>query len=292
MTTPVPAEREIVPRANLDFGLQGDEIPRYWFGGDAFRTRFFDALSTLFPQGERFFIESVRKFRDQVTDEDLQTEVKHFIFQEAQHTRVHNDFNDRLKRQGMAVDHIEKQQRDVLAWTCRKFPRWSLAQTAAAEHITALMSHFFLGNRDVFQEADPRIRAIYFWHGIEEIEHKAVAFDVMQRVAGVGYFMRCMAMLYVSFFFPLHTFMIMRHMLKVDGLSRGQRFRAWMKGLWWLYGPRGVFTRMLPHYLAYYLPGYHPWKHGETRSFSQWREAYSRHDGDPISATNTFVAAT
>ena len=60
----------IVPREKLDFGLDGD-LPRFWLDNDPFKTRFFDAMSTLFPVGERFFISCVRDFRDQVTDPRL-----------------------------------------------------------------------------------------------------------------------------------------------------------------------------------------------------------------------------
>ena len=34
----------IVARKAPDFGLDGD-IPKYWLGGDAFKSRFFDAMS-------------------------------------------------------------------------------------------------------------------------------------------------------------------------------------------------------------------------------------------------------
>ncbi len=55
----MPPAKQIVPRKGPDFGLDGD-IPRHWFGGDAFKTRFFDAMSLLFPEGEKFFIQCVR----------------------------------------------------------------------------------------------------------------------------------------------------------------------------------------------------------------------------------------
>ncbi|MGB1558287.1 MAG: metal-dependent hydrolase, partial [Oceanococcaceae bacterium] len=60
-----PIHTQITPRTKLDFGLDGD-IPKYWLGGDPFRTRFIDGLSMTFPVGERFFIDSVRRFRDQI----------------------------------------------------------------------------------------------------------------------------------------------------------------------------------------------------------------------------------
>ena len=78
----VAAAHPIVPREQLDFGLQGD-IPRYWFGGDAFKTRFFDALSVIFPPGERFFMTCVRDFRDRVHDPKLLADIQGFNRQEA-----------------------------------------------------------------------------------------------------------------------------------------------------------------------------------------------------------------
>ena len=55
---------EPVVRKNLNFKL--NEIPRFWFGNDPFKTRMFDALSLTFPDGERYFIESVRLFKDKI----------------------------------------------------------------------------------------------------------------------------------------------------------------------------------------------------------------------------------
>lgn len=80
-----------VVRSQLNFKI--DEIPKFWFANDPFKTRFFDALSLTFPEGERFFIESVRLYRDQIQDRDLQQKVKDFIRQEAQHGIAHDKMN-------------------------------------------------------------------------------------------------------------------------------------------------------------------------------------------------------
>lgn len=284
---------DIVPRRDLDFHLREDDIPRYWFGGDPFKTRFFDALSLLFPEGERFFIECVRDFSDQVSDLELKGQIRDFTFQEGQHSRVHREYNARIGRQGFDVQKAEAIHRKIIAWEREHYSRkFTLAQTAAAEHVTAFMAHFFLNNRDIFADADPRIRAIYVWHAIEEIEHKAVAFDVMQKVAKVGYFRRIGAMLLISILFPLHTFRIQAVMFKRDGMGLGQRLKVWAKGLWWLYSPfGGIYMRMLPHYLQYYRPGFHPWDAGETGVFAEWREAFEQFERDPIAATEKFYAA-
>lgn len=279
----------IIPRQGPDFGLDGD-IPRYWFGGDAFKSRFFDAMSLLFPEGEKFFIVCVRDYRDRITDPKLAADVRDFIYQEGQHGMVHTQFNDRLREQGIAVDQVlERQKKIMFGFFRKRFPRsFTLAQTAAAEHMTALMAHGFFSNR-MFADADARIRAMYAWHAVEEIEHKAVAFDVFQKVARGSYFTRTVAMMLVSFTFPFHVFAIMRHMFDVDGVQN--RFRVWMKGLWWLYGPRGLYPRLLPSYLAYYLPGFHPWKHGDLTVYRQWNDAFARHEGDAVRAADAVMAS-
>jgi predicted metal-dependent hydrolase len=280
----------IVPRQDLDFGLDGD-IPRYWLGGDPFQSRFFDAMSTLFPEGEKFFITCVRDYRDQITDSVLEQEVKDFMRQEGQHGMVHTQFNNRLRAQGMGVDNIEGFMRVVFGRLRRILPRtFTLAQTAAAEHMTAIMAHSFFHRRELLEHADPRIRAMYAWHAVEEIEHKAVAFDVLTKVAKASYFTRIIMMLYISLIFPLHTFMIMNHMFKVDGFNWRQRAGMWLKGLWWLYKPGGLYLPVIPHYLAYYIPGYHPWKKGKMQAYECWLETFTQ-TNDPIAAGNALHAA-
>lgn len=282
--------RKIVPRENLNFGLQSDDIPRYWLGGDPFKSRFFDAMSTLFPDGERFFIETVRNYRALITDPEMAAQVKAFMFQESQHGKVHTDFNNRLHRQGINVPGIIAGQLKILAWYRKHTStQYTLAVTAAAEHMTAMMAHFFTENPAVFEHADPRIRAMYFWHAVEEIEHKAVAFDVLQKIAKVGYCKRCLGMLNLSVSFPLHVLVITRNMLRRDGFKKSERRMIWIKGLWWLYGPGGIYAKMLRHYISYYRPGYHPWDKGETRALQAWRASYDQNGGDPIAASNQFV---
>lgn len=280
-TSPQPS---IHGRKGPDFGLTGDDIPRYWLDNDPFKTRFFDALSCLFPDGERFFIACVRDYRDQIGDPELQQQVKDFIYQEGQHGQVHTQYNDRLQRQGIRVDRIiEKQHQLMFGFMRKRLPKvYTLGQTAAAEHVTALMAHSFFDS-GVMKNADARMRAVFAWHAIEEIEHKAVAFDVFQNIAGGGYFVRCLSMLQVAISFPLHTFVIMRHMFRVDGVPN--RGRLWLKGLWWLYGPKGVFTRLIPHFAAYFKPGFHPWKHGSMATYQKWQQRYDE-TGDAIAAGN------
>ena len=54
----------------MDFEF-GDHIPKYWCYNDPFMTHFVGALSTFFPDGERFFIDSVRHYREVVKDDKV-----------------------------------------------------------------------------------------------------------------------------------------------------------------------------------------------------------------------------
>ncbi|MEY4766257.1 MAG: hypothetical protein RI907_2930, partial [Pseudomonadota bacterium] len=112
MSTPA-APHPIIPREKLNFGLDGD-IARFWFEGDPFKTRALDALSIIFPPGEKFFMNCVRDFRDQITDAKLLQEIKDFNRQEAQHSMVHRQDNDRLRKQGIDVDRLTKYVEDLM----------------------------------------------------------------------------------------------------------------------------------------------------------------------------------
>jgi hypothetical protein len=262
------------------------EIPRYWLDHDPFKTRFFEAMSLTFPDGERYFIDCVRKYRDQVTDPELAAQVKSFMYQEGQHGMVHTQFNDRLRAQGIAVDKILEFARAKIEGFKRDFsPAFNLGKTAGAEHMTAMMAHGFFST-GLLKGADPRVRAMFAWHAVEEIEHKAVAYDVYEKVAKGGYWTRVLSMLHTSLSFTLHVLLITRYMLNVDGKGG---FRTWLKGLWWLYGWGGLYPRLMGHYLVYFLPGFHPWKYGSLEVYNTWLAAYDKSGGDMIAAAEATL---
>src|SRR5690606_24447042 len=120
---------------------------------------------------------------------------------------------------------------------------------------------------------------------MEEMEHKAVAFDVLQKVAHSSYLNRVGAMLLVTLLFPFHTFRIMSHMLQVDGFSRWERTKIWARGLWWLYKPGGLFLPMTGKYFSYLKPRFHPWHTPVVASYPTWLRLLEE-TGNPIEAGN------
>ncbi|WP_370263181.1 metal-dependent hydrolase [Limnobacter sp.] len=284
-------KEDMVVRKDLDFGITSDDIPRYWMAGDPFKTRVFDGVQMTFPDGERYFISSVRLFKDQITDPEMKQAVRDFSFQEGQHGKVHSDYNDRLRKQGVPVDKMLAVINKIMQGRLKNYSAsYNLAMTAAFEHFTAMMAEMFFSRKEVMAGADPRVRAMLAWHAIEEMEHKAVAFDVMQKVAKVGYGMRCLAMAHATFNFTLHTLIFTWIILGKDGFKGLQRAKIYGKGLWWLMGPKGVYTRLFPKLLSYYKPGFHPWQTETVHNYQAWLQTFNS-TGNPVLAGEAMYEA-
>lgn len=162
--------------------LELDGVPRHWLGGDAVATAISNGVNLLFPHGERFFVRSVKRFADRIEDAELRAQVKAFFKQEGHHASAHDDFNAVLRAQGYEVDRFLDAYMKLSSWVeARTPPKLRLAVTAASEHFTAIMAAgAFSGG--MFDAADPRMQRLLAWHAAEEIEHKSVAFDVLQAV--------------------------------------------------------------------------------------------------------------
>ena len=287
MNSPHP----ILAREKLDFDLAGD-IPKYWFDGDKFKSRYFDAMSTLFPEGERYFIASVRAYRDEVTDPRLAHEVKLFIRQEAQHGLVHEQFNERLRAQGFDNDKLQRFLKFSLHQSAPKYtPRIQrLSDSAATEHLTAIMAECLFTNKSVMAFADPRVRAMFVWHSIEEVEHKAVAYDVLTKVAKASYLRRAFSLLNVTLAFNVYTLAVTYSMLKNDQLCWFKRLNIMAGGLWWLLKPGGLYWPVIRQYSRYFKPSFHPWQSGHLHSYQVWVDTWGK-TGDPIQAGEALYAA-
>lgn len=267
MASTTPEGLQIRPR-HLDFNLPSP-LPRHWHSGDAFKTHLFDAMSVLFPDGERFFIDSVRQFRDQIDDPVLKEQIRGFIGQEGHHSREHLVYSQRLRDLGYQVERMERRAQARIRYTQKKLsPRRQLAATAALEHITAIMADAVLKNPEPLHGAHPAMARLWRWHALEETEHKAVAFDVYNQVCGSRKLLR-RAMLMGTFFFVLDTTRGLAHMLERDGLL--WNWRVWRDGLKWAWGKDGVFRPLVRTYLDFFKADFHPWQHNNLDLLDRFR---------------------
>jgi predicted metal-dependent hydrolase len=183
ISPPGRGAQAIRPRSpRFDF----QSVPRRWFGRSVVATHLANGLNLLFPAGERFFVRSVRRYLDRIDDPKLREDIKGFSGQEGMHAYAHERYFEALEKQGFAIrgflrfyekfayDFVEKLAPDQLC----------LAATAACEHFTATMAAHALSREaeGTMVVQDPTMRALLLWHAVEEIEHRAVAFDVLQKV--------------------------------------------------------------------------------------------------------------
>ena len=157
------------------------DLPRHFAGGDLVTSHLVALLSAIIPEGERFVVEAVKRFRSEIEDPALRQQANAFVGQESVHQREHENLNGVLAHLGYPTRFVHGVG-VVLHQLGRRFPRrMQLACTAAIEHWTAVLAeHALGGERPVMADVDPEIRAMLTWHLIEEIEHKSVAFDIMQ----------------------------------------------------------------------------------------------------------------
>jgi predicted metal-dependent hydrolase len=271
-----PADLVITPR-NIAFG-RGQQHERWWMNSDPVATAFHNAMSATFPQGESFFVESVKRFRDEVP-EPLKSQIADFVRQEVLHTREHVAFNRQATDAGYDLSAIEAQVRERLALVRSRHPVAQLAVTVALEHFTAIFAHRLLSEANALAGAPDEARRMWLWHAIEEVEHKGVAFDTYMHVTrGLKplrrWFIRSAVFLNVSRNFAKQRTRNTLDLLAQDGITGA---RAWAMVLWFMFGKPGVLRRVFPAWVAFLRPGFHPWDH-DDRHLIRAAEAELRAD--------------
>lgn len=238
-----------------DFDLS--TVPRHWLAGSAAATGLANAVNMLFPIGERFFVRSVNAFKAVWKDDPaLAARVKAFYAQEGHHASAHDDFNAVIAGHGYKVDKFLRWYGASNAWWEQRMPaKLMLAATAAAEHFTAIMAENALSGEDkLFVAAHPEMVRLLGWHAVEEIEHKAVAFDVLRRV-DPSYWLRMAGLAYATIMLGRFWAIGARTLWRQDGLTVRQAI-AQLRAL---PGDRTLIRRVFVNGIREYMrPGFHP----------------------------------
>jgi hypothetical protein len=253
-----PADLVIQPR-NVMLG-RGQQVGRWWKHGDPVATAFYNSLSMVFPEGEAFFIESVRHYRDGLPPA-LQAQVDAFIKQEAVHSREHAYFNKQVRAAGYDTSPIEA---DTAAWRAQAKqdpPDVNLAITVATEHLTAIIAHAFLKSDRHFKRDSLESSRLWRWHAIEEMEHKAVAYDTFFAATRdlspfARWKFRSLVLLLVSGEFVTERIRFMKCFFVQDRINTP---RTWLRVFYYLCIYPGLLRQVLPAWLAFFRPGFHPW---------------------------------
>jgi hypothetical protein len=258
MTLPTPTDLSITPR-DRRFGRDAGPI-RLWHGGSVEATAIYNALSSTFPIGEAYFVESVRAFR-QGTPPKLAEEIKAFTTQEVIHSREHDAFNRRAADAGYDLSKLERRVEERLAVARARAPIVNVAATMALEHFTAILAHQLLLDRRHLEGADPEAAELWRWHSCEEIEHKGVAYDTWLWATRdwprwKRWKVKAKVMLYVTRNFLVDRTAGALELMRQDGVTG---IEAWTRLLSYLWVRPGMFRKIAGAWLGYFLPGFHPW---------------------------------
>lgn len=258
---------------NLTFPVEA-RAARFWHGGRKSVSTLFDNFSIFFPKGERFFVASVIAHRSHVTDPALLEAVRAFCGQEGCHGREHERYNALLADHGYPVSQMEQRLEGLLTFLTRRAPkRWQLGVTCAMEHFTSLLGDMILTQPKAFEGADPVMASLWRWHALEENEHKAVAYDVYVAAGGTWPERSfVMAMTTIIFWSKVAEHQV--RMMKADDTLFS--VAEWSQLFAFLFlREGGGLLALLPKYLAYFKPGFHPWDFDNRALLETWKQHYA-----------------
>jgi hypothetical protein len=276
------ASELLVRRLNVDLT---SPMRRHWNGDDAFLTAFYNALSFSFPEGELFFIESVRHAVPHLdatpTHQALKTKVNAFIGQEASHRHLHAQYNSQLEAQGLKNHlgpRIVKRKARARRWFAKSSRSYlhELAITAGYEHFTSVLGDLTLQSigkpGDWLEHADTPIQTLWRWHAAEECEHKAVSFDLYQQLGG-NYAWRMVWLVFICFHFTKDVMVQTIHNLWNDRTLH--KPSTWWSALKFGFGRYGWVWRCTPRFMAYVRKDFHPDQMGDARVMRDWLQSHS-----------------
>jgi predicted metal-dependent hydrolase len=172
------------------------DTPSHWVPGHPYATHTLDTMHALLPPAERWFVDVYRDALPVITDARLRADVQGFVAQETTHAKAHDRGLEHLARHGIDVRHqvawVDRTRARLRAWLKRMpgpVQRWvlhaELAAIAAGEHYTAFLGEWILDAEQLDANGtDPQMLDLLRWHGAEEVEHRAVAFDLYQHLSG------------------------------------------------------------------------------------------------------------
>jgi uncharacterized protein len=178
-----------------DVAFDWTNLPTHWVPAQPFVTHTINVLHLLLPAGERWFVDVFTQALPLIKDDKLREEVLGFIGQEITHARSHQSVLDHWKARGIDTDPYVRQidwmfnkalgDRELVSKGRDEWLIERLSIIAAIEHITAMLGNWALNSPALDAAgADPTMLDLLRWHGAEEVEHRAVAFDLFTHLDG------------------------------------------------------------------------------------------------------------
>ncbi|WP_206508816.1 metal-dependent hydrolase [Rhodococcus sp. BGS-1C] len=179
-------DRVLLHARNVSFDWRS--LPLHYVDGDPLATHLMNVMHLLLPEGEEWFVRTFKEALPLIDDESLREDVIGFIGQEAMHAQAHTEVHEQLRAHGIDVDPFVDQMKFVFGRALGNRPGHSrnslverLSLIAAVEHLTAFLGDWVLNAEELDRaDFDPTMLDLLRWHGAEEVEHRAVAYEVMR----------------------------------------------------------------------------------------------------------------
>ncbi|MFC4293136.1 metal-dependent hydrolase [Sphingorhabdus arenilitoris] len=244
-----------------DFRTDTPPAPnRHWVRGDPFHSAFFNALSAVFPAGEAFMIRSIKPWQKR-TPPTLAADIRNFVEQEAGHSREHDVMNDSIIAAGYDIEPLKQVIQKFIGRFKKRSALTRLGATMCIEHLTAIVAAEVMENDHHLEGSDLDLRELWIWHGLEEIEHKAVAFDAWQYAVKDWsplrrYAVRTSFLTVVTISFLINRTRGQMELLRQDGYGFWRSLFGLMKSG---FGRSGIGRASIRPWFAFFRPNFHPW---------------------------------
>lgn len=219
-----------------------------------------NGASLLLPYLEPYLIKVMKVARPQLLERapELVEDVDVFNRQEANHFRVHAQYNKVLCEQYPGLDAFEAEIRaDFKRFFDEKPLDWNLAYCEGFESTGLFQSEFFLQEiDDLLETADPAVTELWRWHLAEEFEHRNVAHDVLRALAP-GYLRRVRGFRNCGEHLYGFTNRVRDHLLAIDH-ERGRIADPEAERAAFKHFERRQSRFTLPRVAKVFLPGYSP----------------------------------
>lgn len=230
-------------------------IKKYWFYNNSLTTYFMSSLMSSFPEGEKFFIKSVKEKNSNNKD------IKKFIAQEIIHSKEHYKVFDEIEKSGMKIKSFIRLLNNVFfnykfsIFNLQKYifgKNINLSITSALEHITFCLA-IFSSRLNLKKYVDEPITQMLRWHALEEIEHKNIAFDTLKENTN-SYFLRILGMIIASI---IISFISLYGTIHLTIINRDY-IRAIKDIPFFFVMIIGILKYTIKNYLLYFKPSFHP----------------------------------
>ncbi|NLU67911.1 metal-dependent hydrolase [Streptomyces sp. HNM0574] len=270
-------ERDDLVLQPRDVRFDWARLPMHWIPDEPMATHVINVLHLLLPEGERWFVRTFQEVLPLITDEELRERVLGFTGQEAIHAEAHQGVLDHMEAHGLDPAPYVRQVEFLFHRVLGPRPGRTgtrqredlierVAIIAAIEHFTAFLGDWVLNAEGLDRAgADPTMLDLLRWHGAEEVEHRSVAFDLLQHL-DPGYLRRVRTMAIGG---PVLVHLWIRGVRFL--MTADPQLVAAARPTWRGYAQaagRGLLPRLgnfLHSGSRYLKPAYHPSQEGSTR---------------------------